>query len=282
MANLKLQGMASAFWPRSVGPAVGVPIAVLAALVCGMVITWAGRRRNIRGGLRLSWTGKATWISLALFVGIALLYASQLDTPRHSIFLWLAMFTVPLGLVFLLNAIVDSWISGATDRAWDGKSVASLVQLLGDIAGDPHLSKPKRFGIVSGVILAALQYNRARYYSPTWGRFVSEDPIGVAGGINLFGYVGQAPTMFPDPLGLEPRTKSDMLSMNDSGYCTSSIWPWNSQPCYSWGELYDVSLQWIGRSLTWLTTTGKTAFRRVQYLAPFARQAACLEIRFFC
>lgn len=47
-----------------------------------------------------------------------------------------------------------------------------------------------------------LQFNRARYYNPTWGRFVSEDPIGLAGGPNMYGYVGDTPTMLTDPSGL--------------------------------------------------------------------------------
>jgi RHS repeat-associated protein len=31
-----------------------------------------------------------------------------------------------------------------------------------------------------------LQFNRARYYNPTWGRFISEDPIGLTGGPNVY------------------------------------------------------------------------------------------------
>jgi RHS repeat-associated protein len=49
-----------------------------------------------------------------------------------------------------------------------------------------------------------LQFNRARYTNPTFGRFVSEDPIDVAGGLNLYAYAGDAPTVFTDPFGLEP------------------------------------------------------------------------------
>jgi hypothetical protein len=33
-------------------------------------------------------------------------------------------------------------------------------------------------------------------------RFISEDPLGVAGGVNLYQYVGGMPTIFVDPLGL--------------------------------------------------------------------------------
>jgi RHS repeat-associated protein len=38
-----------------------------------------------------------------------------------------------------------------------------------------------------------LYYYRARYYSPRLQRFISEDPIGIAGGINLYAYVGNNP-----------------------------------------------------------------------------------------
>ena len=33
------------------------------------------------------------------------------------------------------------------------------------------------------------------------GRFLSEDPIGFAGGINFYGYVGNNPVLYVDPYG---------------------------------------------------------------------------------
>lgn len=51
-----------------------------------------------------------------------------------------------------------------------------------------------------------LYFYRARYYDPVLKRFTSEDPIGVAGGINVYGYVGGAPIHFVDPDGLKTRT----------------------------------------------------------------------------
>ncbi|MGD9853156.1 MAG: RHS repeat-associated core domain-containing protein [Nitrospirales bacterium] len=48
-----------------------------------------------------------------------------------------------------------------------------------------------------------LFYYRARYYSPLLQRFISEDPIGFAGGdLNLYAYVFNSPTNFRDPSGL--------------------------------------------------------------------------------
>lgn len=46
-----------------------------------------------------------------------------------------------------------------------------------------------------------LYHMRARFYDPTLGRFVSEDPIGIAGGANLFAYAGNDPVNNRDPSG---------------------------------------------------------------------------------
>ena len=53
-----------------------------------------------------------------------------------------------------------------------------------------------------------LIYYRARYYDPSIQRFTQRDPIGWAGGINAFAYVGNNPTNFTDPHGeaLTPHT----------------------------------------------------------------------------
>ncbi len=48
-----------------------------------------------------------------------------------------------------------------------------------------------------------LQFSRARYYDPSAGRFLSQDPIGFNGGVNAYAYVQNNSPTFADPLGLK-------------------------------------------------------------------------------
>jgi RHS repeat-associated protein len=47
-----------------------------------------------------------------------------------------------------------------------------------------------------------LDFMRARFYSSDDGRFINEDPIGVTGGFNFYGYTANDPVNFIDPSGL--------------------------------------------------------------------------------
>ena len=49
-----------------------------------------------------------------------------------------------------------------------------------------------------------LHYNWHRYYDPKTGRYLTPDPIGLEGGINLFGYALGDPANVSDPSGLDP------------------------------------------------------------------------------
>jgi RHS repeat-associated protein len=51
-----------------------------------------------------------------------------------------------------------------------------------------------------------------RYYDPSAGRFLNRDPIGLAGGLNVYGYVQDNPANAVDPLGLCIR-KPDKRSL---------------------------------------------------------------------
>ncbi len=49
-----------------------------------------------------------------------------------------------------------------------------------------------------------LQFRRNRYVDPATGRFTQEDPLGLAGGLNLYGFAKGDPVNFSDPFGLCP------------------------------------------------------------------------------
>src|SRR5947209_7907497 len=59
------------------------------------------------------------------------------------------------------------------------------------------------FDTSSGLIKLGL-----RYYSPSLGRFISRDPIGFAGGLNLYGYCNGDPVNGCDASGLDEENQA--------------------------------------------------------------------------
>ncbi|MEM7414549.1 MAG: RHS repeat-associated core domain-containing protein [Gemmatimonadota bacterium] len=49
-----------------------------------------------------------------------------------------------------------------------------------------------------------MSYRRNRYYDPESGQFTAVDPIGIAGGLNTYGFAAGDPINFSDPMGLAP------------------------------------------------------------------------------
>ena len=110
------------------------------------------------------------------------------------------------------------WYNGSTVQIFHADERGSIVALT-DRSGNveqihtydaygreglaPHLG---RFGYAGGIELpeAGAVHMRARVYDPVQGRFISADPIGYQGGINLYAYGAGDPVNFVDPSGLAP------------------------------------------------------------------------------
>ncbi|MBL8998758.1 MAG: RHS repeat-associated core domain-containing protein [Gemmatimonadetes bacterium] len=64
---------------------------------------------------------------------------------------------------------------------------------------------------------SGLLYRRNRYYDPASGRFTQMDPIGLAGGLNLYGFAGGDPVNFSDPFGLCPDPEDGWCRLFEAG-----------------------------------------------------------------
>ena len=106
--------------------------------------------------------------------------------------------------VLLLDPMIGS-VRGVA--AWTGALKKSYLTTLA--LANPWGTTPADTGTVLRFRWAGREYDqetglyymRARYYDPQLGKFLSEDPIGVAGGLNLYGYVGNDPANRTDPFG---------------------------------------------------------------------------------
>lgn len=61
-----------------------------------------------------------------------------------------------------------------------------------------------------------LVYMRNRWYDPNTGRFTQEDPIGYAGGSNLYAYAGNDPVNYSDPFGLKVCLAGDVKQAQEA------------------------------------------------------------------
>ena len=141
--------------------------------------------------------------------------------------------------------------TGTTDRRFmssdERGSIVSLTDSSGaliavniyDEYGIPGAANVGRFGYTGQAWLGeiGLQYSKARIYSPTLGRFLQTDPIGHAGGINLYAYVRNDPMDGTDPSGLCPNCVTGGVGAVIGGIIGGSAYLIGSNGNATWGGL---------------------------------------------
>lgn len=82
---------------------------------------------------------------------------------------------------------------------------------------NPHgISQPIRLPGQHHDAETGLCYNRHRYYDANLGSYVSQDPIGLAGGIAPFAYAQQNPLQVVDPMGLYADAGAPLPGLGDA------------------------------------------------------------------
>jgi RHS repeat-associated protein len=95
-----------------------------------------------------------------------------------------------------LRELTDT--AGLVRARYDYDPWGRRIKISGDQEADVGFTGHSHHG-PSGLVLTPF-----RVYDANVGRWTSDDPIGLAGGVNLYGYVGNRATAANDPLGLCP------------------------------------------------------------------------------
>ena len=128
-----------------------------------------------------------TPIAVIKAAGAYLIQADHLNTPR--------------AILGASNALVWHHYKGCHQWKWDSDAFGSTAanenpSALGIFNYNPRF--PGQYYDKE----SALHYNYFRdSYNPKTGRYFQSDPIGLAGGINTYGYVGGNPVGYTDPKG---------------------------------------------------------------------------------
>ncbi|MGH9907881.1 MAG: RHS repeat domain-containing protein, partial [Pyrinomonadaceae bacterium] len=95
-----------------------------------------------------------------------------------------------------------------------------------------------------------LMYYRARMYNSHLGNFISEDLIGLEGGINLYSYVENAPVDGTDPFGLKKKKQRDRwYGYDDKNFHKwfHRCWKQAGDPDASQADIKEAYDEWLSR-----------------------------------
>jgi len=162
-----------------------------------------GRRAKVCGGWPTMHDGDAvTWVA-----GTRIIHGASLDEPLVA---WDSSYSNRQIHYFLTDG-AGRLLSYTDSNGYDARMTFLSIYNDRAIHGGA-IANAEGFGASAGESgnVPDVSYFRNRYYDQRSGRWLQEDPIGLAGGTNLYAYVGNNPATYTDPFGL----KADTLKYN--------------------------------------------------------------------
>ncbi|MGJ5820989.1 RHS repeat-associated core domain-containing protein, partial [Paludibaculum fermentans] len=105
--------------------------------------------------------------------------------------------------------VLSGWSGVTADRLGSPQGVHGRVYPYGEVSGSVSVDQDETFTTYKRDVYTGLDYAQNRYYASSWGRFTTADPYRASGGPedpgswNRYSYVGNDPTNFGDPSGLQ-------------------------------------------------------------------------------
>ncbi|MEW6427769.1 MAG: RHS repeat-associated core domain-containing protein [Thermodesulfobacteriota bacterium] len=149
-----------------------------------------------------------------------------------------------VGLLYSLDAAGEMRVYHGDERGNVVAATDSTGAVIGQWAYDPYGNVIGAAGVPAdgfgcmglfGVLTDenGLVKTASRYYDPEMGRFLTEDPLGTAAGVNLYAYADADPVNLPDPSGLQTTadfirtwiTQGAELGWRDAGYLSGVVEP---------------------------------------------------------
>lgn len=119
---------------------------------------------------------------------------------------------------------------------------AAYYKAFGEVLLDPSNSVTNNLRFAGQYFDAEtnLHYNYRRYYDPAIGRYLSEDPLGLDGGLNRYAYVDADPVHNIDPTG--ECLLAGAAAGAAIGAITSIIYQSTANGCIDWGDVGKMAL----------------------------------------
>jgi RHS repeat-associated protein len=149
--------------------------------------------------------------------------ASRSDANGQTLFYLKDALGSVMAIVDERGAVVQSYEFSAYGESLSGKDAVNAFRFVGGAGGYTDDAT----GLVQF-------WNR--WYDPQVGKWVSEDPIRQAGGVNLYGYVGNRPALYYDSTGLLA------IACRASIAGAIGFFGWNASAGFAFG---DGGFQWL-------------------------------------